>query len=367
MIATRFNVLVIAGIFVLSLAACSGKEKPESIPSTDAAVMVTVETPSGNTGGYSITTSGQVEAIQTANISTRVMGYITNIHVKVGDAVKAGQLLVSINSADIQAKRAQTDAMIAQAQAAVDNAKKDLDRFTVLYSKQSATAKELDNVTLQYNAAKANLDAAKQMRNEASAQLSYTNITAPFSGIVTQKLMDAGSMATPGMPILTIEQNGSFQVSAAIPESQIALLKQGAVADLQIKSTGAILKGTVAEISQSSQYTGGQYIVKIHINDKDKTGLYAGMYVNVTIPVEKVITTTASANAVLVPVSAIVNKDQLSGVYTISSNNTAMLRWVRLGNNYGDKVEVLSGLAADEKFIASADGKLYNGVPVKMK
>ncbi|QEC69879.1 efflux RND transporter periplasmic adaptor subunit [Panacibacter ginsenosidivorans] len=367
MIAARFLSFVTVGSLLLSLAACSGDEKPGTLQSTDTAVAVTVTTPSGNTTANSITASGQVEAVQTANISTRVMGYITSIPVKVGDAVKAGQLLVSINSTDIQAKRAQTDAMIAQAQAAVESAKKDYDRFTVLYAKQSATAKELDNVTLQYNAAKANLEAAKQMRNEANAQLSYTNITAPFSGIVTQKLMDAGSMATPGMPILTIEQNGSFQVSASVPESQIALLKQGSIADLQIKSTGTTLKGTVAQISQSSQNTGGQYIIKIHIADKDKTGLYAGMYVNVSIPVEKAVTTTVNTNAVLVPLSAIVNKDQLSGVYTVSSNNTAMLRWVRLGNTYGENVEVLSGLAANEKFISSADGKLYNGVPVKIK
>ena len=174
-------------------------------------------------------------------------------------------------------------------------------------------------------------------------------------------------MATPGMPILTIEQNGSFQVSASVPESQIALIKQGSIADLQIKSTAATLKGAVEQISQSSQYSGGQYLIKIKISDKDKAGLYAGMYVNVNIPVDKTHSSKANANALLVPVSAIVNKDQLSGVYCISHNNTALLRWVRLGNNYGDKVEVLSGLAADEKFISSADGKLYNGAPVKVK
>ena len=80
---------------------------------------------------------------------------------------------------------------IAEAQAALNSAQKDKERFTILYNQQSATAKELDNVTLQYNAAKARLDGAKQMRNEVSAMLGYTQLTAPFSGIVTHKMAEA--------------------------------------------------------------------------------------------------------------------------------------------------------------------------------
>lgn len=365
MIPGKFTAFVLATFSTIFLAACGGGNNNETVIAKDNPVMVTVARPGENTTGTNIIASGVVEAAQTANISTRVMGYINKIYVKVGDHVQAGQLLVSINSNDILAKRAQTDAMISQAQAALANAQKDYDRFTVLYNKQSASAKELDNVTLQYNAAKANLEAAKQMRNEANAQLSYANITAPFSGVVTQKLLDAGSIANPGMPILTIEQNSSLQVSAAIPESQISLLQQNSEATIVVKSTGKTLKGNVAQVSESSQFSGGQYLIKINIADKDKEGLYAGMYVNVSIPVKQKVETSADAGAVLVPQTAIVYKDQLTGLYTISNNNTALLRWVRLGNNYGNNVEVLSGLSKDENFIVSADGKLYNGVPVK--
>jgi len=365
MIPGKMTALALATFSTVFLAACGGGDRNETSVAKDNSVRVTVARPGENTTGTSIIASGVVEAAQTANISTRVMGYINKIYVKVGDHVKAGQLLVSVNSSDIVAKRAQTDAMISQAQAALANAQKDYDRFTALYNKQSATPKELDNVTLQYNAAKANLEAARQMRNEASAQLSYANITAPFSGLVTQKLSDAGSIANPGMPILTIEQNSSLQVSASIPESQISLLQQGSSATILVKSTGKTLKGNVTEISESSQFTGGQYLIKINIPDKDKEGLYAGMYVNVSIPVKREVKTVADADRVLVPHTAIVYRDQLTGLYTISNNGTALLRWVRLGSNYGNNVEVLSGLSKDENFILSADGKLYNGVPVK--
>jgi len=205
------------------------------------------------------------------------------------------------------------------------------------------------------------------MRNEVNAMLSYTNLTAPFSGIVTQKLADAGSMANPGMPILTIEQSGSYQVSASVPENSIGQIHQGEEAMINIKASNKNFKGSVTQINQSSQFTGGQYIIKISIPDNQKTDLYAGMYATVSIPTKKPAKITTGGDAVLVPVSSIEYKDQLTGLYTIGSNNTALLRWVRLGKNYGDKVEVLSGLEKSEPFIVSADGKLFNGAAVKIK
>jgi RND family efflux transporter MFP subunit len=357
---------IFAGIGLIVFSACSSNKEEVAIANTDAAVMVTVATPSG-TGQQGINVSGQIEASQTANISTRVMGFITMLKVKVGDHVSKGQLLATISNQDMIAKRGQTDAMISEAQAALNSAQKDYERFTTLYKQQSATAKELDNVTLQYNSAKSRLEGARQMRNEVNASLGYTSLTAPFSGIVTQKLADAGSMANPGMPILTIEQSGSYQVSASVPENIINQIHQGAEAFVTIKSIDKTIKGTVVQINPSSQFTGGQYIIKVNIADAAKKGLYAGMYATVSIPVKEPVAVTTTGNSVMVPVSSIEHRDQLTGLYTIGSNNTALLRWVRLGKTFGDKVEVLSGLEKNEQFVVTADGKLYNGIPIKIK
>jgi RND family efflux transporter MFP subunit len=350
----------------ISLSACSSDKKGSAIGNTDSPVLVTVASPS-DAGPMGINLSGQIEASQISNISTRVMGYITSIKVKVGDPVNKGQLLASISNQDIIAKRAQVDAMITEAQAAVNSAQKDFERFTILYKQQSATAKELDNVTLQYESAKSRLEGAKQMRNEINASLGYTSLTAPFSGIVTQKYADAGSMANPGMPLLTIEQSGSYQVSASVPENIIAAIHQGAEAMVTIKSLDKTIKGNVTQINPSSAFTGGQYIIKVSISTADKKGLYAGMYATVSIPAKTVNPATVSSTAVLVPVTSIEHQDQLTGLYTIASNNTALLRWVRLGKTFGDKVEVLSGLEKNEQFVVSAAGKLYNGIPIKLK
>ncbi|MBK8952650.1 MAG: efflux RND transporter periplasmic adaptor subunit [Chitinophagaceae bacterium] len=353
--------IAISGIVLLN--ACGSKSNQEkTTPVTP--VPVTIAVPGGNVDG-GIAVSGQVEAIQTANISTRMMGTITRIYVKVGDRVRKGQTLVSINSQDLTAKRAQTVAAISEAQANVNNAQKDYERFTNLYNKQSASAKELDNVTLQYNAAKARLEAATQMKNEVSAMMTYSNLTAPFDGVVTQRMADEGNMANPGMPLLTVEQNTQLQVSATVSESDISLLKKGQKAQVEVKAIGKSLECVVSEISPSSQFTGGQYQVKLNIPEKDKKELYAGMYVNVFIPVNRPEGKQENTNSILVPTASLIQNDQLTELYTISSNNTAILRLVRTGKTFGDKTEILSGLGQNEKFIEKAEGKLYNGVPVK--
>lgn len=361
-----FNHNIIGTALVMSVlfTACSGKDNKTETEKA-APVTVTVASPAGSAAG-GISASGQVEAVETANISTRIMGFITKLNVKVGDHVSAGQVLATINSADIDAKAAQTNAMIAEAEANVNSAQKDLNRFTALYNQQSASAKELDNVTLQYNSAKARLEAAKQMRNEVGAQRNYTTLTAPFSGTVVQKNAEAGTMASPGMPILVLERNGSYQVSAAIPETEISKVALNDKVTVAIKSTGLSFTGLVKQINPSSQFSGGQYIIKISVPEDAKHSLYAGMYVNVVVE-GKVASAVTNSSAILVPLAAVISKDQLKGLYTVSANNTALLRWVRLGKTYGNEVEVISGLDKTEQFILSAEGKLYNGAPVVLK
>lgn len=355
-----------AATLVLLLTVINGCSSHSTIQTeqTDSAVYVTVAKVSLLTSSQ-INLSGQLSSTQTAAISTRMMGYITAIHVKIGDKVEKGQLLVSIASQDIAAKQAQTDAGVAQAQAAFENAKKDYERYKALYSQQSASQKELDNMTLQYRSAQAQLTAAKEMRKEANANMAYANLTAPFAGVITQKIADAGSIANPGVPLLMLEKEGSYQVNAYATESQIAELQTGMPLTVNVNSSNKALNTSISEISRSAENTGGQYLIKANIPDKEASGLYSGSFVNVAIPVKA---KGGDDNGQLwVPVSAIVHQDELNGIYTLSNGNRAMLRWLRLGKTQGDRVEVLSGLSPHDAFISTADGRLYNGVSVKIK
>jgi RND family efflux transporter MFP subunit len=363
-ILSKRNVYALAATFaVAGLSACSGGigKKDEA---NDEAIAVTLATVAVGTQPV-ILASGNIEPVQTANISTRVMGRITKILVKTGDRVKKGQLLATVWDEDIKAKRAQVEAMVAEAEGARFTAEKDFDRFNNLYQQQSATAKELENVTLQYNSAKARLVAAREMRSEVDANLSYSRLTAPFAGVVTQKVAETGSIASPGQPVVTIENDEVLQVSASIAESDIVNIHLGDTAIIQIRSTDKRLVGKVAQLNPSSQFTGSQYIVKISIPQTARKDIYVGMFASLSIPVKDGL--SAANDVILVPNSAIVNRDELTGIYTISAGNRALLRWVRLGKSYGDKVEVISGLSREEKFILSSEGQLHNGTRVKVK
>ena len=356
---------IIALVLVSVVLISCGKEKKE-VPTTDPAITVKMSGNSNTTSSEFVTASGKIEAENSANVSTRMMGYVTKVHVKVGQKVSAGQLLVSVNNTDLQAKKAQVDASILQATAGYNNAKKDFDRFTALFQQQSASQKELDDMTSRYEMAKAGLEGAKQMRNEVMAQFSYSNITAPFSGEVTNTFIKEGDMANPGMPLVSIEGASHLQVTAMVSESDITAIQNGMAVNVLVKSTNQELKGTVSEVSGSAKNTGGQYLVKINLGPTNSKVL-SGMFVNVQFPIAtpKVASTTTSEK-VMVPESALVQQGQLNGIYTVANGNTAILRWLRLGKTYGNQVEVLSGLSADEPYIIAAEGKLFNGAKVKI-
>ncbi len=350
----------------LTLMVSCAKEKKE-VANNEPAIAVKVSRIAADNNPNFVSASGKIEAENSANVSTRMMGYVTKVNVKVGQKVSAGQLLVSINNADLQAKKAQVDASIIQATALYNNAKKDFDRFTALFNQQSASQKELDDMTSRYEMAKAGLEGAKQMRNEVMAQFSYSNITAPFSGEVTNTFVKEGDMANPGMPLVSIEGASHLQVTAMVSENDITSIQNGMNAKVLVKSSNQELTGKVIEVSGSAKNTGGQYLVKINLSNTNNKVL-SGMFVNVQFPlVSKKQTTTATINKVVVPESALIHQGQLTGIYTIGNKNIAILRWLRTGKTYGNQVEILSGLSANEQYIVSAEGKLYNGAKVSIQ
>ncbi|MDP2088991.1 MAG: efflux RND transporter periplasmic adaptor subunit [Flavobacteriaceae bacterium] len=346
-------------IIALNAFSCGDSSKKETAGT--AAVNVTVAPITSSKDGSFLAASGTVETDQHADISTRMMGYVTNVHVKVGDHVSKGQLLVSINNTDIAAKEAQVKAGIIQAKAGLKNAEKDYNRFKTLFSQNSASQKELDDMTTRYEVAKAQLEATQQMQNEVNAHLSYSNIRAPFGGTITGKYINNGDMANPGMPLVSLEAPGQFLATVMIPETEISNIKKGTAVQVTVKSSGDQLSGIVSEVSNSARLTGGQYIVKINLNKTDAK-LYSGMFVITHFPV-----TVAENTMVIVPKSVLVTRGELIGIYTVSQANTAILRWVRLGKTFGNDVEILSGLNQGETYIATADSKLYNGTKINIK
>lgn len=353
----KYITLFIASAIFMS---CGKKEGKQPVIDNSKPIAVKIKKLTGNTNNSFVTASGKVQATNSAELSTRMMGYVTKINVNVGDRVRKGQLLLSINNSDLQAKKAQIEAGIIKAKAGFNNAEKDYKRFKNLFQQNSVSQKEMDDITAHYKMAKAGLEGAKQMKNEINAQFAYSNITAPFSGVITNKFIDEGAMANPGMPLISVEGKGEFEVMAMVPESEISKVKKGTVVDVIIKSLNETIKGKVAEVSTSAKNTGGQYLVKINLNKTD-VKILSGMFATVQFPIAK---TKTTEQMILISKDALVERGQLLGVYTVSESNRALLRWLRLGRTFGNQIEVLSGLSTNESYIVSSDGKLYNGAKI---
>ncbi len=347
---------IIIALFTMLIFSCGSGEHVEVDQLSPVAVKVS-KAEIGR-GANQITSSGKIEAKNSANLSTRVMGNVTKLHVEVGEKVRKGQQLLTINSADLLAKRSQVEASIVQANSALRNAEKDYERFKTLFEKESASEKELDDITTRYEIAKANLDAAQQMKREVDVQFTYTNVKAPFDGVVINTFVKAGDMANPGMPLVSVEGTGDFQSVALVSESDISKVKVDMQANVVVKSLNQEFEGKVTEVSPSAKNTGGQYIVKVDFDGAGENVL-PGMFVNVQFSANG-----AADGNVFIPAEALIRQGQLTGIYTIGNNQTAILRWLRIGSVSGGSVEVLSGLRPDELYVVSAAGKLFNGAKI---
>ena len=307
--------------------------------------------------------SGKLEATTHSNLSTRLMGQIAKYYVEIGQSVKKDQLLVQIHDNDILAKKAQIKANMQEAEAAFKSAEKDYKRYTALFEQKSASQKELDDITTHYNMAKARVEAVKQMEAEVSEMLRYATIRAPYSGTITRKYMNEGDLATPGIPLIAMEQANQFKVIARIPETDIAKIKKNDLVKVQIRALGnTTIDGVVTEVNPSALYTGNQFEAKVILNPnaQQKQNLFSGMYA-------KVLMEKGGSPRILLPKKALIQKGQLTGVYTLSQMNTAILRWVRTGKSIGDKIEILSGLNDGEKYILSYEGKIWDGVQLNIQ
>lgn len=350
------NKIVIVTLVLMAFAC--GKE---SQPVTEIAfVPVEIGNAITRTQEGRISASGRIEAKNSANVSTRFMGHITRVNVKVGDRVTQGQHLVSISNSDLLAKQSQVEAAISQAESALVNAAKDFERFQTLFKKESASEKELDDMTTRFEIAKANLESAQQMRNEVRAQLAYTDIVAPFDGNVINTFVKAGDMANPGMPLVSVEGGGKLQATSLVSESDISKIRTDTETKVLVKALDKEFKGKIIEMSSSAKNTGGQYAVKIDLDDVSEDVL-PGMFVNVMFSTE---TNSDSKPLILVESKSLVKNGQLTGIYALGNEDTAILRWLRIGKTYGDYTEVLSGISENESYIVTSEGKLYNGVNV---
>lgn len=298
----------------------------------------------------------QVESNSQANLSTIVMGTVTSAPVTVGDRVQKGDLLIRIKDDQIQAQKSQIQANMVQAKANLENTEKNFNRIKNLYADNSATAKELDDISTMVEIAKANLEALEGGLHEVNEMLSYTVIRAPFAGIVSSKFVSEGDMASPGHPLVSVSDPGSLKITATVSENQISRLEEGSTVSVSVSSVGVSnVAARLTAISEAGDSMTRQFSIEAVIDDAEVIEkLKVGMFARIGINMDQ-------TERLTIPADAIVERGQLTGIYTISDDNRAVLRWIRLGERSGELVEVLTGLKPGEQFVYAPGQSLRQG------
>jgi len=348
------NILIATLASAIFLTSC-GSDEQESLPTRDA-VQVTTALTKKTEQFVSHQFSGKVKADDKTVLSTKIIGQIEQVLVKEGEKVKKGQLLVKIQSNDLMAKQSTAKSGVKAAKLNMDNTAKNYGRIKNLHAKKSATDKEVEDMSVANEAAIAAYNDAKHHLAEINDYLSYANLRSPINGFVSQKMINVGDLAKPGFPILIIESLSELKIELSVPEFEISKFELNdnvaisvEVADLKNA------KGSVDRIIPST--ASGQFKVIVSLSEQNAL-LKPGMFARVNLLKDK-------EEVLLIDKKTIINKGQLTGVYTVNQQSEAMLIWIRLGKEYGDKVEVLSGLIEGEKLITSATTKLTDGVKVK--
>jgi RND family efflux transporter MFP subunit len=280
---------------------------------------------------------GTVQAVDRAVIAARISGSIIELPVVLGFRVKKGDLLVKINAEEISARVLQAQALLAQA-------RRNLKREKKLLGQHASTPETVKSMRDMLAIAEAGY-------REAASMLGYTTITAPFSGVITKKIANNGDLATPGAPLLHLENDKRLQVVAAIPETSILNIKLHQHLQVRIPTANKTLSGEVTEISPIIDPRSRTMPVKINLTDT--LNLRTGMFARVALP-GKLSTT------LMVPEQAVIPFGQLKKIFVVE-NNTARLRLVRTGINEKGRVEILSGLETGEQIVIGNNRLLISG------
>lgn len=310
-------------------------------------------------------TAGTVKAAHISYVSGRMMGTVTSLAVREGDAVEKGQLLLTIDDRDVVQKVKQAESGYQEATKALEAARQNREltgityqRYKKMYEEKAISEQEINQFETQKKVAGLEYERVQEMVNRAAAGLAeakvyldFTKINSPIKGLVTEKKIQIGSMATPGMPLLTVENTALYNAEVTVDEGLSGKLKPGMPVEVFIAALNRQIAGKITEILPAVDPLSRSFTAKVAISG---AGLRTGQYANVKIAQGK-------KEVILVPRAAIVEKGQLAGVYAVDSQDIVTYRLIRTGKSYAGNVEILSGLKSADRIIVKGVEKAVDG------
>ncbi len=366
--AERLGLLLIA--LLLTIPGCSGTAKEEKGKGEGIVVKgVTLQLLAAEQLQDHLEAVGTVRARNASLIAARIPGTVKAIHVREGERVGKGKLLITLDAVESTSGAAGAQAGVEEARRGVEEARSrkqlsdvTLERYQKLFQEQAVTRQELDSRRSEQEVgtqglarAEARLQQAVEVAKAAGATSGYSRITAPLSGIVTSKSVDQGMTVFPGSPLLTVEEEGNYRLEAAVAESMLGKVRPADRVTVVVDGVTGELQGRVVEVVPTADPASRTFLVKIDITAK---GLRSGTYGRALFPV-------GSRTGLLVPKGAIVERGALTSVWVVDKERSARLRLVKTGKETNGKVEILAGLSSGESVVTVGLDKVVEGARIE--
>ncbi|HUB81801.1 MAG TPA: efflux RND transporter periplasmic adaptor subunit [Bryobacteraceae bacterium] len=376
-----FSALAAAAV----LTGCGGGDSHPKAASPAPTISVQAVAASASDWPDAYEAAGTVRARTATVISSKVMAYVREVAVQVGDHVRDGQEIVKLDAQDLDTnvRRAEAaeaevrsafpeaDNGIAAAKAGLDLAQTTFKRMEELSAKKSISNQEFDEASARLKQAQASYDMAQAKRKQLDSKLAgveqeiraakiivdYTRIAAPFAGVVTAKSVEQGNLAAPGAPLLTIEKEGSYRLEVSVDESKLPEVKSGESVDVELEAVDRRISARVSEIVPEVDAASRAYTVKIDL--PAMVNLRSGMFGRAWFPM-------GARKVVTVPTSAVMERGQLQWVFVIE-DGSARNRLVTTGKRQPGGVEILSGLSEGEKVVSPIAAGLVDGSHVEVR
>lgn len=370
---------------VLWMSGCGETPREAKQEAPAAAVPVSIVAASEQKWASVYEASGTVRARTTSDVAAKLMGYVREVKVQTGDHVQAGQLLVTLDTRDLEVNTRRAEAVleevrssVPEADSAIAGAKSNFDlaqstfnRMQDLFNKKSISNQEFDEAAARLKSAQSAYDMAKAKRAQLDAQVArvqqdvkatevtrtYAEITAPFAGLITAKSVEPGTLAVPGTPLFTIERDGSYRLEASVEESRLNTIRVGQSVGVTLDGVDRTISARVSEIVPGVDAASRSATVKLDLPVVDS--LRTGMFGRAAFQ-------QGSRSALVIPAAAIAEHGQLQSVF-VADNGIARTRLITTGQRNQDQVEVLSGITAGDNIIVPVPKDLSDGARVEVR
>jgi len=396
---------ILIGLVAVGMAACGKKEEtvPEKIRTVRGPKVETVKTSPVEEVYEAV---GTIRSKVASMLSSRITGQILAVHVREGDRVQAGQLLMEIDNREAVAQLQKAQAGMREAQEMLEEVERNIqaaeaakiaaeanktlaistfNRYKALLERRSVSPQEFEEVQARHQARIAEADRAEEIHrallakkeqvlakmeqakaevNQSLLAVGYTQIVSPIEGLVTAKQAEVGALATPGLPLLTVEDDTHYRLEAVVEESQFSKIRAGATVQVRIDALGPMQwLGRVAELGPAADPSSRSSIVKVDFPQKGDRArgrqiLRSGLF-------GKALFSVGQRQVLTIPEKAVMRRGQLQEIYVLDSENIARLRLIQTGKQYDQRVEILAGLREGERIAVEGVEVLSDGCRVE--